>query len=85
MLEIEVITAPGCMKCGRAKELVAKVIQDYEGVEVKEVSVVDIPERIVELSIMATPAVIMNGNLEFRSHPKEGELRGKIEEYLKRR
>lgn len=83
MLEIEVITAPGCMKCGRTKELLGEVLKDYGGVILKEVSVVDIPERIVELSIMTTPAVIMNGKLEFRSKPKEEELRNKIEEYLK--
>lgn len=84
LLEIEVITASGCTKCGHTKELVAKVIQDYDGVELKEVSVVEIPERIVELGIMATPSIIMNGKLEFKSHPREEELRKKIDEYLER-
>lgn len=83
MLRIEVITAPGCGKCGRTKELLSKVIKDYEGVELEEVSVVDMPERVVELGIMMTPAIIMNGNLEFRAHPKEEELRRKIEGYLR--
>jgi len=84
MLKIEVITAPGCGKCGRTKELLARVIKDYDGVELEEVSVIDIPERVVELGLLMTPAIIMNGNLEYRAHPKEEELRRKIEEYLKR-
>jgi glutaredoxin len=83
MLKIEVITAPGCGKCGRTKELLSRVIKDYDGVELEEVSVVDIAERIVELGIIMTPAIIMNGTLEYRAHPKEEDLRRKIEEYLR--
>jgi glutaredoxin len=82
MLKIEVITAPGCGRCARTKELLARVIRDYEGVELEEVSVTEVAE-VVKLGIMTTPAVVMNGNMEFRAHPEEEDLRRRIEGYLR--
>lgn len=82
ILRIEVVTAPGCGKCARTKELLSKVIEDYEGVELKEVSVIELGERIVELGIMTTPAILFNGKLEFRGHPREEDLRKRIEDHL---
>ena len=59
-----------------------QVASQYRDVEVKEVSLTDQPERFAELQVMSTPAIAVNGKLEFVGVPKEVHLRAKIEAAL---
>lgn len=85
MVEIEILTAPGCHSCDRAKTLVAELVQrlskDYPGLSWKTTDLTENPDLIIKYGIMSTPAIVFNGNLEFRGVPKEKQLIEKIQKY----
>ena len=50
-----------------------------------EVDITQHPEIAVKYQIMATPAIAINGRLEFMGVPKEGVLRNRIAEIMIRK
>ena len=85
MVEIEILTAPGCHGCDRAKTLVAEIVErlskDFPGLSWKTTDLTEHPELIIKYGIMSTPAIVFDGNLEFRGVPKEKQLVEKIQKY----
>ncbi len=83
-LTIEVFTAPGCGKCGKAKTRLKKVVEQMEldGVEWREVNILDELDYTVALGILTTPAIAMNGKLVFSGLPSEQAMRKAVSEYL---
>jgi len=75
---VEVIDSPGCAKCRAAKEVIKKVVADFDGIEYREVNVLTNPGRIVELGVMVTPTIAIDGKIAFEKIPKEDELRERI-------
>ena len=47
-----------------------------------EVDITQHPETAVKYRIMATPAIAINGKLEFTGVPKEGVFRNRIAEIM---
>lgn len=84
MVIVEVVDSPKCPKCRKTMELAERVVRDYEGVELRRVDVLEDSARIVELGVLTTPAVAVNGEVVFTGLVKEGELRRSIEEAIKR-
>ncbi|WP_019412483.1 thioredoxin family protein [Paenisporosarcina sp. TG20] len=79
---VEVVTSgiSGCSSCEKAKELVKKILKDFSNVDFREIDALEQPERIQELGFVNTSAIVINGNVEFSSVPKEKVLRLRIEE-----
>ncbi len=67
------------MKCGTTKALVATLIQEasagLDRPELHEVDVSERPDVAVKYGVMATPAIAINGRLEFSGVPREDALR----------
>ena len=82
-IEIIILTAPGCITCGQAKETVQKVVeqgrQEFPGLSYRTVDVSESPEIGTRYGILSTPAIIINDKLAFRGVPKEKALRKKLE------
>jgi len=77
---IEIFIAPeGCPSCGKAQRLVGEVARDYPGAEVREVHILDAPDRVVEYGVFSTPFIVIDGAVEFVGVPKEAELRRRLE------
>jgi glutaredoxin len=77
---IEIFVAPeGCPSCGKAQRLVKQIAPDYPGVEVREIHILDAPDRVVEYGVFSTPFIVIDGNVEFVGVPKESELRQRLE------
>ena len=71
-----------CPKCAAVKERVEKVASDM-GVEVRLLDPIDDADRIVELGILTSPAVVVNGKVKFAGViPTEEKIRQAIEEEL---
>lgn len=49
---------------------------------VEEISLIDHPEKVVEYNVMVSPAIVINGKVEFTGGVKEKELRGKLNSIL---
>ena len=72
---IEVVSAPGCSKCARAKEVIRNHIENMKDIDIKEINIAENPELAVKHGIMSTPALIINGKLAFTGAPSEDELK----------
>ncbi len=57
----------------------------FTDLAVREWNLVEHPELGPRYGVMATPAVVINGRLEFRGVPKEAALLTRLEQALKRR
>jgi len=77
---IEVASAHGCSKCLKAKETVERMVSGMKSVVVKEVNIAENPEFAIKHGIFATPAVIINGKLQFTSIPNENDLKKYLKE-----
>jgi glutaredoxin len=76
---IEIFVAPeGCPSCGKAQRLVGQVARDYPGVEVREVHILDAPDRVIEYGVFSTPFIVIDGKVEFVGVPKESDLRQRL-------
>lgn len=62
--------------------MVVKLIQeagaDLQGLQLDEVDIAERPEVAVKYGVMATPAIAINGRLEFTGVPREDTLRARL-------
>ncbi len=68
---IEIFSAPGCNKCGKAFQLVKTVLKELgdESINLRRINVVDELDYAVALGIRATPSIVINGVLVFTTTP----------------
>lgn len=79
-LWVEVLTASGCARCQKAKDLVRAVIAELPGAHIhyREINVVDEIDYAVRLGVMSTPAIALGGKLVFPAPPSKAKLRRAI-------
>ncbi len=83
MLNIEVFSAPGCGKCGHAKEILKNIALQYkENLTWREVDIMQDMDYAVELGVLSTPAIAIDGQLVFTSLPSKEKLLAEIERRL---
>jgi hypothetical protein len=62
--------------------LVAKLVDEaraeFADLSVEEIDVAEHPDVAVKYGVMATPAIAINGRLEFRGVPREGTLLARL-------
>ena len=63
-VRVEILESNFCPKCASVKERVLKVAREL-GVEVILLDPVEDTDRIVELGILTSPAVVVNGKVKF--------------------
>ena len=75
-LQVEVFTAPGCGKCGRAKDVLKAVVDDWTDADVdwREVNILEELDYTVQLGVLSTPAIAIDGKLVFTGLPSEKKL-----------
>lgn len=78
-VRVEFLFAGGCDKCAEAREALRDEVQSFD-IEWKEVNIAEQPNRAVDLGVVSTPAVAINGELVFRTAPSATELRRAIRE-----
>ena len=79
MVNVKVLTMPGCAHCPEAKELVYRIKEDMPDLEVEIIDVSKHPEFAVKYSLMSAPGIVVNDKLEYIGGvPKEEELREKL-------
>ena len=85
-VRVEVFASPGCSKCGQAKKVLAETAAQLgEGaVQWREVNVLEEMDRAVELGVLTTPAIAIDGELVFSGLPSPARLRAELERRLHR-
>ena len=81
-VKVEVFTAPGCSKCGQAKEVLRRMAEELGGIEWEEVNVLEDLDRAVALGVLSTPAIAIDGELVFTALPGPRRLRAELERRL---
>ncbi len=79
---VEVLESNFCPKCAVVKERVLKVAEELNA-EVKLLDPIKDTDRIVELGLLTSPAVVINGKIKFAGVvPSEEEIKRAIREEL---
>ncbi len=83
-IQVEVFSSPGCNRCGQVFAILQTITRDLgaERIEWREVNVLDELEYAVELGVLSMPAIAIDGELVFKSHPSAGKLRAALETRL---
>jgi len=76
MIKIEVFTAPGCGKCGKAKDELEIIVNQLgsEKFEWREVNILQEMDYAIELGVLSTPSIAINGELIFTALPSGKQL-----------
>ncbi len=84
-IQVEVFSSPGCNRCGQVFEVLETITRELgaERIEWREVNVLDELEYAVELGVLSMPAIAIDGELVFRSHPSADKLRETLQTRLK--
>jgi len=80
MIKIEIFTSPGCGKCGHAKTTLRKMVEELgeEQYSWREVNILDELDYAVDLGVLSTPAIAIDGELCFTSLPSARQLRQQL-------
>ncbi len=80
MIEVEVFSSPGCGRCARAKALLSAVAHELgiDRIRWREVDILKEMDYAVELGVMCTPAVAIDGKLVYTSLPSVKKLRAEL-------
>lgn len=77
-LSVELLFAGGCAKCAEARHALREAAQFAPGVEWKEVDIAKNPARAVDLGVLSTPAIAIDGELVFATLPTASNLRDAV-------
>lgn len=85
-IHVEVFSSPGCSKCGHAKAVLRKLADELAGGEIqwREVNIIDEMDHAVDLGVMSTPSIAIDGELVFTSLPSAKKLRTELQARLGR-
>ena len=80
MLKIEVFSSPGCGKCAQGKSMLKAVAEELgqDKVSWREVNILEEIDYAVDLGVMSSPAIAINGELVFVSLPSATKLRAEL-------
>ena len=83
-IQIEVFSSPGCSRCGQVFDVLQTITQELgtERIDWREVNVLEELEYAVELGVLSMPAIAIDGELVFNSHPSSRKLRDALDERL---
>ena len=83
-INVEVFASPGCSKCGHAKEALRTLVTELGGnsIQWREVNVLEELDHAVNLGILSTPAIVIDGELVFTRLPSIKKLRNELERRL---
>ncbi len=85
MIEVEILSTPGCVSCTAAKKTLEKLVEkqkeQFPDLHWKDVDLTENDDYIMKYRVTSTPVVVVNGKVEFRGLPKEDELIATLEKY----
>jgi len=84
MVKVEVFSSPGCGKCAHAKNILEGIVKEmgHGKISWREVNILDEMDYAVELGVMASPAIAINGELIFAELPSPAKLRTELAKRL---
>jgi len=87
-MKIELFSSPGCGKCGHARDRLQKLVTQLDvehpgqHIEWRDVNILEEMDYAVDLGVLSTPSLAIDGELVFTSLPGVQRLRQEIESRL---
>jgi len=83
-IKVEVFSSPGCSKCGHAKTVLSKLGRELGAGQIvwREVNILEELDYAVELGVLSTPSIAIDGELVFSALPSAKKLRAELESRL---
>lgn len=80
IVKVEVFSSPGCGKCTQAKNMLKSIVDDMGQGRItwREVNILEEIDYAVELGVMSSPAIAIDGRLVFSSLPSADKLRAEL-------
>ena len=84
MIKVEVFSSPGCGKCAQAKMVLKAIVEEigHDKITWRDVNILEEMDYAVELGVMSSPAIAINGKLIFSSLPSASKLRAALDKQL---
>ena len=84
MIKVEVFSSPGCGKCTQAKTVLKAIVDEIgqDKITWRDVNILEEMDYAVELGVMSSPAIAINGKLMFSSLPSAAKLRAALDKQL---
>ena len=76
-ITVELLYAGGCSKCAEARDALRGEAQSL-GADWREIDIAKNPNRAVDLGVVSTPAIAIDGNVVFGTLPSPSDLRKAI-------
>ena len=74
-INVDIFSSPGCGKCGHAKEVLRDLVKELGEENLRNVNILEEIDYAVELGVLSTPSIAINGELIFKSLPSSSRLR----------
>ena len=83
-IKVEVFSSPGCSKCGHARELLKNIALEKGEHELnwREVNILEELDYAVQLGVLSTPAIAIDGELIFTGLPSARKLQAVLEQRI---
>ena len=78
-VSVELFFVAGCTKCAEARDALRQAAQSSGPVDWKETDIAKNANRAVDVGVVSTPAIAIDGTLVFSSMPTPSDLRKAIE------
>lgn len=78
-VSVEFFFAGGCENCAKAREALRKAAESTAGVVWKEIDIGRSPHQAVDMGVLSTPAIAIDGRLVFKSAPSPAELKSALQ------
>ena len=84
MVRVEVFSSPGCGKCTQAKNRLKVIVEEmgHDKITWRDVNILEEMDYAVELGVMSSPAIVIDGKLTFSSLPSACKLRTELSKRL---
>ena len=84
MFKVEVFSSPGCGKCAQAKSVLKTIAEELGQGKItwRDVNILEEMDYAVELGVMSSPAIAIDGRLIFSSLPSAAKLRAELHKRL---
>ncbi|MHB1566323.1 MAG: thioredoxin family protein [Acidiferrobacter sp.] len=85
VVEVEVFSSPGCGKCAQAVQLLRAVAEELgpEKVRWRAVNILEELDHAVDVGVLTSPAIAVNGKLVFSGLPSTKDLRDYLNKTLR--
>jgi len=80
VIKVEVFASPGCSKCGHAKQVLRALAGELgdDCIQWREVNILEELDHAVNLGVLSTPAIAIDGKLVFTGLPSVKRLRAEL-------